>query len=311
MSYTGSIDLISGLRPKNNGTFPLINAPDVLVDETSDTRLDEALAATDEHFKGVSVDPESGTMTFTRESGETVLVTPQPAIEAGDGIEVSGNTVSLPRAFYDYLDEQTYLKPVIDEFFIPGFEGEAELGTSIDVSEIRHSESNPENIAAGTLNLMISTSSRDPVLSGIEPSETLAVRQFGPMTITRDTPGTRFFTLTCRDTKNNVISKSVTRTFYVPKFLGSSAAAGVTAQEILSMSKGRSMPANITLSGTAYIYFVTNDTISTVKDAATGFGVPIEAAERQMVSINGINISYRVYRTSSRITAGTYSFIIS
>lgn len=27
--YNGTIDLISGLRPKNNGTFPLVNAKDV------------------------------------------------------------------------------------------------------------------------------------------------------------------------------------------------------------------------------------------------------------------------------------------
>lgn len=41
MSYTGSIDLISGLRPKNNGNFPLIDAKAVYVDD--DTRLDAAL----------------------------------------------------------------------------------------------------------------------------------------------------------------------------------------------------------------------------------------------------------------------------
>lgn len=29
--YNGSIDLISGLRPKNGGDFPLVNAPDVLL----------------------------------------------------------------------------------------------------------------------------------------------------------------------------------------------------------------------------------------------------------------------------------------
>ena len=38
MSYTGSVDLISGLRPKNNGDFPLVHAKDVYIDD--DTRLD-------------------------------------------------------------------------------------------------------------------------------------------------------------------------------------------------------------------------------------------------------------------------------
>ena len=43
MAYTGSVDLISGIRPKNNGKFPLVNAPDVYVDDN--TRLDALLAS--------------------------------------------------------------------------------------------------------------------------------------------------------------------------------------------------------------------------------------------------------------------------
>lgn len=44
-SYKGSIDLIGGLRPKNNGAFPLLDAHDVQVEEDG-TRLDEALQNT-------------------------------------------------------------------------------------------------------------------------------------------------------------------------------------------------------------------------------------------------------------------------
>lgn len=43
MAYNGSIELISGLKPKNNGDFPLVNAPDVQVDEDG-TRLPAVLA---------------------------------------------------------------------------------------------------------------------------------------------------------------------------------------------------------------------------------------------------------------------------
>ena len=46
MAYQGTIDLISGIRPKNGGTFPLVNAHDVYVDDN--TRLDEALDRLDE-----------------------------------------------------------------------------------------------------------------------------------------------------------------------------------------------------------------------------------------------------------------------
>lgn len=37
--YNGTVDLISGIRPKNNGTFPLVNAQDVLMPNGS--RLSE------------------------------------------------------------------------------------------------------------------------------------------------------------------------------------------------------------------------------------------------------------------------------
>ena len=38
MAYNGSVELISGIKPKNGGTFPLVNAQDVQVCEDG-TRL--------------------------------------------------------------------------------------------------------------------------------------------------------------------------------------------------------------------------------------------------------------------------------
>ena len=43
MAYQGSVELISGITPKNNGSFPLVHAKDVYVDDS--TRLDNKLAA--------------------------------------------------------------------------------------------------------------------------------------------------------------------------------------------------------------------------------------------------------------------------
>ena len=39
MAYEGTIDLISGLRPKHGGNFPLVDSKDVRVDDT--TRLSD------------------------------------------------------------------------------------------------------------------------------------------------------------------------------------------------------------------------------------------------------------------------------
>lgn len=306
MAYAGSIDLISGLRPKNNGTFPLINAPDVLVNEESGARLDEALAATDEHFKDVSVDPTSGTMTFTRESGETVEVTPQPAIEAGDGIEVSGNTVSLPQAFYDYLVEETFETPAIAEFTIMD-PYPYRIGEGVTVDHLSHRETNVGNIT-GNLTLRYENTT---LLSDIAPSAAAVTIDFAAQTFTRDTAGTMTFTLSGTNARGHAFSKTASKTFFVPKFLGSSAAASVSAQDILNMRSAQNVPENMTLSETEYIYFVTDGTISAVKDALTGFGVPIEEAVVTEVSINGIAVNYNVYRTSNRIVAGAYRFVIS
>ena len=41
MAYNGSVELISGIKQKNNGTFPLVDASAVQVDD--ETRLDETL----------------------------------------------------------------------------------------------------------------------------------------------------------------------------------------------------------------------------------------------------------------------------
>ena len=43
MAYNGSVELISGIKPKNGGTFPLVYAPDIQVDADG-TRLPVMLA---------------------------------------------------------------------------------------------------------------------------------------------------------------------------------------------------------------------------------------------------------------------------
>lgn len=43
MAYNGTVELIAGITPKNNGAFPLVNAKDVYV--TDSLRLDDALEA--------------------------------------------------------------------------------------------------------------------------------------------------------------------------------------------------------------------------------------------------------------------------
>lgn len=70
MAYNGSIELISGLKPKNNGDFPLVNAQDVQVDEDG-TRLPVMLGKITE-VQSVDALPENPTrnvMYLIREEG--------------------------------------------------------------------------------------------------------------------------------------------------------------------------------------------------------------------------------------------------
>ena len=57
MAYNGSVELISGIKPKNGATFPLVNAQDVQVGEDG-TRLAVTLAKITE-VQGVDALPEN------------------------------------------------------------------------------------------------------------------------------------------------------------------------------------------------------------------------------------------------------------
>ena len=54
MAYNGSIELISGLKQKNNGNFPLVDATAVRVDDA--TRLDTKLANMTEDIEEIRND---------------------------------------------------------------------------------------------------------------------------------------------------------------------------------------------------------------------------------------------------------------
>lgn len=70
-NYNGSIDLISGLRPKNNGTFPLMEAHDVQVTETQ--RLDEMFSAPESWLPVYNGENEGGTAGGGSGGGNYVL----------------------------------------------------------------------------------------------------------------------------------------------------------------------------------------------------------------------------------------------
>lgn len=79
-SYTGSIEIISGLKPKNNGDFPLVEAHDIQVREDG-TRLDEVLDELKNDSGGslTVVDDGDGNVTLMSTNSNTGVV------DDGDG----------------------------------------------------------------------------------------------------------------------------------------------------------------------------------------------------------------------------------
>ena len=70
MAYNGSVELISGLAQKNGGSSPLVNAPDVQVDDDG-TRLPAVLAKITEvqSVDALPEDPDPSVLYLIREEG--------------------------------------------------------------------------------------------------------------------------------------------------------------------------------------------------------------------------------------------------
>lgn len=199
-------------------------------------------------------------------------------------------------------------RPTISQFVLVGVSTIAEVGSQLTVSSFSHLETVIENIE-GNLVLKHGPTMIDDTIT---PVNTLtSVTLSSPLTVTKTTTGTETFTLQGITTSSNTISRSVDISFYFPKFLGCSPSTSVTGSDILMMTRGPSIPTRITLSETSYIYFVTDGTISVIKDSDTGFGVPVDLPDTVEVDINSVLKNYHVYRTSNAILPGTYSFTIS
>ena len=83
VTYNGTVDLISGLRPKNNGTFPLIESHDVLY-ATGGVRLDTLLSGFSDSIK-TYIDNTVDTEKTRAEGAESELSTRIESLETSVG----------------------------------------------------------------------------------------------------------------------------------------------------------------------------------------------------------------------------------
>lgn len=88
MGYNGTIDVISGFRPKNNGTFSLVSAKDIQVAD-DDTRLDAALRSAKEQAAAVT-GVISSLQKAVETQGKNISDLQKSAIETDSTLKIEG-----------------------------------------------------------------------------------------------------------------------------------------------------------------------------------------------------------------------------
>lgn len=127
MAYNGTVELAAGIKPKNNGNFPMVAAHDVYVDDS--TRLDAKLDELEESAQSsASIAPTeaSSTAASAHAIGEYfflggTLYEVTAAIAVGDTIAVGTNVKAVPQGVAnDLAGDVSDLKSAFDNsMYIP------------------------------------------------------------------------------------------------------------------------------------------------------------------------------------------------
>ena len=196
-----------------------------------------------------------------------------------------------------------YVAPEILTFTLTPTPVPYKLPATYTLNDITHKETNIANIS-GTLTLKRGST---VVKSDISPSSTdvtIAVSD----TVTLTTSGVSY-TLSGTDKNGKAISKSVYVSAYYTSYIGASTSETISDTLIDSLtdvsSPSLSGTRSVEISGESkYVWFVTTSTINSIKSG--GFEVPHNAAV--VYAYNGT--IYKCYRTSSKIVAGSNTFVI-
>ena len=118
MAYNGTVELVAGIKPKNNGSFPIVNAHDVYVDDS--TRLDAKLTSLG---NSASIAPTEASSTASSAhavgsylffDGTLYEVTAEIAV--GDTITVGTNVATVPNGLSgEVSDLKSAINTVADE----------------------------------------------------------------------------------------------------------------------------------------------------------------------------------------------------
>ena len=196
-----------------------------------------------------------------------------------------------------------YVAPAIFTFTLTPSASSYKLPATYTLTSITHKETNIDNIS-GTLTLKRGST---VLKSGISPSSTDITIPVSD-TIALTSSGV-YYTLSGTDKNGNEISKYIHVIAYYTSYIGASTSETISDTLIASLtdvsSSSLSGTRSVEISGESkYVWFVTTSTISSIKSG--GLEVPHNAA----VTYTYNGTTYKCYRTSSKIVAGSNSFMI-
>lgn len=230
----------------------------------------------------------------------------------GDSLFKSGNGLSLKQDYINYLENQLYQAPTISVFSVSPNNSPYEVSTTArDITEFTHQETNISNISSLKIKNV-----RTGTETTITPSASSANVNYSDSFTLATSEATQQYILTSVNSKGASTTKTVTLSAYIPSYYGKNANASISASSLAELTRVNTTSLagtrSITISSldeNAYLYFVSTSEITKITDASTGWDLDYSEQETISTTLNGVSITYRVYR-SIRLSSGTYSLKI-
>ena len=210
----------------------------------------------------------------------------------------------LPNTWIAYLQKQTFAAPTITLGGISSRSVEWGANVSVAANTITHRETNIDNIKANTLKLYRNNVS----VVDLTPNTAATNVDYA---IDEAITNNVSFVIRCTDTMNNTRqSSTITYSAYKPCYYGALDAASITSVDGLT-KKASSSLGTVTFTSTEgqYGYLVTAGKINSV--ISGGFPVPGELMQDITVMLNGLWVTYHVWRCSSSIAAGSNTWTVA
>lgn len=235
---------------------------------------------------------------ITKENKSVNIATDEVSILYDD------SKLHLPDAWITYLQKQTFAIPVITLGGISSRSVEWGASVSVAANTITHRETNIDNIKADTLKLYRNNVS----VADLTPNTAATTIDYA---INEAVTNNVSFIVKCTDTMNNTRqSSTVTYSAYKPCYYGALDADSITSVDGLTKKASGSL-GTVTFTSTdgQYGYLVTAGNITSVTSG--GFPVPGEKMQDITVTLNGLSVTYHVWRCSSSIAAGSNTWVVA